>query len=76
LLQEYATVDDSSKNRSGQEGTTNSNNDTAPTNSEAIGESAGKHIDGGLWVTLNDEVFTLQSASQATEADEKHRSVK
>lgn len=59
LLQEYATVDDSSKSRSGQEGPANSNNDIAPANSEAIGEPAGKHVDGGLWVTLNDEVSVL-----------------
>ncbi|CAI6061762.1 unnamed protein product [Clonostachys chloroleuca] len=61
LLQEYATVDDSSKSRSGQEGPANSNNDIAPANSEAIGEPAGKHVDGGLWVTLNDEISKMKS---------------
>lgn len=69
-------MDDSSKSRSGQEGPTNSNDDIVPANSEAIGEPAGKPVDGGLWVTLNDEVFTLQSESQDTEADGKYRSVK
>ncbi|CAG9989438.1 unnamed protein product [Clonostachys byssicola] len=73
LLQEYATVDESAKSRSGQEGPTNPNNDIPPANSEAISESAGKHVDGGLWVTLNDEVFALQAASQAFEADQQYR---
>ncbi|CAH0056151.1 unnamed protein product [Clonostachys solani] len=73
LLQEYVAVDDSSKSRSGQEGTTSSNNDIAPAISEAIGEIEGRHVDGDLWVTLNDEVFALQSASKANQTDKQYR---
>jgi hypothetical protein len=76
LLQEHVAVDDSSQIRSGQGGTTTSSNDIAPASSETIGESARTHADGDLWVTLNDEVFALQPASQSNEADQQYRSVK
>jgi hypothetical protein len=72
LLQEFAAVDDGSPSRPGQAATTSSNNkNIASNNTEAIGESQKRHADGDLFLTLNEEVFTLETVSQYNEADQE-----
>ncbi|VUC37328.1 unnamed protein product [Clonostachys rosea] len=61
LLQQYATGDGNSKSISAQDNTATSDSDIAPASSEATSETARRHIDGELWVTLNDEICKMKN---------------